>query len=70
MSWVLEGKRVSGRYLGDNSMKVSGVVRESRVAMGGTIKHYVELDQPLKVFSSVRDSIVLDGCHVDEVNEQ
>jgi len=71
MSWILEGKRVKGRYLGDSSMEVAGMVMESRVAYGGTVKHHVVLDKPLVLsFSSTpRVSVILDGCHVDEVEE-
>lgn len=57
MQWDLEGKRVSGYYL--NQFPVSGVVTLSRVKLGGKVAHYVDLDQPVKVFSSTRDKVIL-----------
>lgn len=67
MIWTLEGKRVIGNYLGDNKFPVMGMVTESRVAYGGSIKHTVKLDKPITVFSSVRDNVILDHCHILEV---
>ena len=43
--WNLEGKRISGKYLGE--LDVTGIVTESRVKLGGTVQHTVQLDEPL-----------------------
>jgi len=67
MSWVLDGKRVVGNYLGQEANRVTGVVTESRVGYGGTIKHYVQLDAPITVFWMPRERVVLDACHIVEV---
>ncbi len=59
MDWNLEGKRVIGMYMGD--FAVSGIVRLSRVKYGGGVSHHVELDKPVKVYSAVRDRVILDA---------
>lgn len=64
-SWHLEGKRVTGYYL--NQFPVSGVVTLSRSKLGGTVVHYVDLDQPVKVFSSIREKVILNHSEVDIV---
>ena len=47
MNWNLEGLKVEAVYLGE--VPVVGRVEESRVAYGGTIKHTVRLDTPVKM---------------------
>lgn len=64
MIWNLESKRVIGNYLGEDSRPVIGLVTESRVAYGGTVKHTVQLDKPINVFGSVRERVILDHCHI------
>jgi hypothetical protein len=49
MSWNLEGLRVKGRYM--DSVNVSGVVKLSRVALGGAVQHYVTVDQGFSLFN-------------------
>jgi hypothetical protein len=44
--WHLEGKRVKVSYL--DSPLVEGVVQSSRICYGGTVNHWVKLDQPLR----------------------
>lgn len=58
MSWDLTGKRVLGKYLGDQ--EVVGTVEHSRVALGGRINHYVNLDAAIEVYGAVRDRIILE----------
>jgi hypothetical protein len=55
----LDGQRVIGMYMGD--IAVSGVVRVSRVTYGGNMSHHVTLDNPINVFGSVRDSVILES---------
>jgi len=57
MSWILEGLRVKGEYLGE--FLVSGIVKESRVTFGGNVNHTVALDEPITVYGSIRDVVVL-----------
>lgn len=52
MIWQLEGKKVSGNYIGE--YLVQGTVIESRVAYGGKVKHHVQLDSPLDLFGHER----------------
>ena len=67
--WHLEGKRVKVSYLGE--YEATGVVESSRVCYGGTVKHYVRLDTPVKViFDSedpYRDAVyILEHFNADE----
>jgi len=57
MTWYLEGKHVKGLYLGD--IPVSGTITESRVAYGGSVKHTVLLDEPIVVYGTRRETIIL-----------
>jgi hypothetical protein len=62
-SWHIEGARVEGRYMG--VYPFTGTVVESRVCYGGQVKHTVELDEPIFVFGTKRELImVLD----DQIN--
>ena len=63
--WNLEGMNVQGLYLG--SFKVSGRVELSRVKYGGGVQHTVVLDQPIEVYSQVRDRVLLDQENVLKV---
>lgn len=63
--WDLTGKQVIVNYV--DTFKVSGVVRESRITYGGVVRHYINLDVPVKVFGSERDSVVVDANQVLEI---
>lgn len=65
MNWNLEGLHVTGMYMGD--FPCSGRVESSRVKYGGGIQHAVVLDQPLQVYSAVRERVLLDHEHVVRV---
>lgn len=65
MSWNLEGCRVIGMYMGD--IAVSGTVRLSRVKYGGGVSHHVDLDNPVTVYSAVRDTVILNDNEVKGV---
>ena len=45
MSWILEGQKVAGEYLGTHSF--TGVVVESRVKYGGKVSNTIVLDTPI-----------------------
>lgn len=66
MSWNLEGRRVTGKYL--QQFEVSGVVTLSRVALGGAVKHTVELDQTIHIYGGERDSVILSSDDIHQVN--
>ncbi len=63
--WDLTGKQVVGKYL--DRFEVSGVVKESRVAYGGRVRHSIYLDIPIKVFGAERDSVILNAEEVTEI---
>jgi hypothetical protein len=68
MSWVLEGKKVRGLYLG--SIMIQGMVEESRVAYGGRVLHSVRSDAPPVLPWSVTDSdrlFILEDKNILEV---
>lgn len=65
MQWMLEGLKVTGMYLGD--IPVSGKVRRSLSTYGGGIKHYVDLDTPVKVFGSIRETVILNHEDIETV---
>lgn len=65
MSWNLEGQRVTGKYLGE--ILVTGVVTHSRVCLGNRINHYVNLDEPVMVYGSERDSVILEANNIIQV---
>ena len=67
MSWNLEVKRVSGRYL--NLHNVRGTVKFSRITYGGEISHYIDLDAPIEVFGAVREIVILGENEIDQVTE-
>ena len=64
-SWVLEGDRVKGLYMGE--IPVSGRVELSRVKYGGEVSHHIVLDQPIEIYSRVRDRVILDHKEVTQV---
>jgi hypothetical protein len=64
-NWNLEGLHVTGMYMGD--YPVSGRVVLSRVKYGGGVQHTVVLDNPINVYSSERDRVLLDHQNVVRV---
>jgi hypothetical protein len=65
MSWNLEGKKVSGKYLGELSF--TGTVSESRVKYGGKVSNTILLDTPVVVFGEVRTVVLMDSDEITEV---
>jgi len=53
--WDITGTRISGTYL---NIPFIGVVTESRVALGGVLKHYVDLDSSIRVHGREKTSLV------------
>ena len=64
-NWNLEGLHVTGNYMGD--YPVSGRVVLSRVKYGGSVQHTVVLDQPLHLYETVRERVLLDHENVVRV---
>jgi hypothetical protein len=67
MTWNLEGLKIKGTYLGD--FPVSGRVRLSRVQLGGTVAHHVDLDIPIQVYGAVRESVIVEHKDVLQVSD-
>jgi hypothetical protein len=65
MSWNLEGKRVSGKYL--NEYFFTGTVQESRVKYGGSVCNTIVLDTPIVVFGEVRTKVLLESDQIGQV---
>ena len=65
MSWNLEGKKVSGKYLGEISF--IGVVVESRVKYGGKVSNTILLDAPIVVFGEFRTRILMESDEIGQV---
>jgi len=62
--WSLEGLYVEGIYL---NIPVSGKVGLSRVAYGGEVHHHVDLNEPIVLFGSVRERVILSHKEVTKV---
>jgi hypothetical protein len=67
MNWNLEGLHVIGKYMGE--FPVAGRVTASRVKYGGGVQHTVVLDQPLQMYSSVRDRVLLEHEYVVRIQQ-
>ena len=67
MSWNLEGLHVTGNYMGN--FPCAGRVTLSRVKYGGGVQHTVKLDQPLQVYSTVRETVLLDNENVVRIQQ-
>lgn len=57
MQWQRTGQQLAGLYM---QQSYSGLVVDSRVKYGGRVQHTVVLDQPIEVFGSRRDQILVD----------
>lgn len=58
MGWNKDGSTVKGLYLSE--YPVTGVVTESRVRYGGSVCYHIDLIEPLHIFGSIRDCVILD----------
>jgi hypothetical protein len=65
--WNYEGLKVSGLYLGE--FPVTGTVEMSRVAYGGEVHHYVNLDKAIELpfTDELRDYVILNDKQVEKV---
>lgn len=55
--WDRTNQVIRGEYFG---IPYRGVVRDSRVRLGGAVCHYVDLFDDIKVRGSVRESIIVE----------
>lgn len=65
MLWNLEGMHISGLYMG--SIPVSGKVWLSRVKYGGEVSHHINLDKPVEIYGTERDTVILNHSEVLQV---
>ena len=65
--WNKEGLVISANYIGE--YPITGTVIESRVALGGRVKHTVVLNEQIEIFGTVRDRLIVDEDMVTEVLE-
>lgn len=67
MNWNLEGKKVTGMYMGE--FPVTGKVEFSRVKYGGSVEHYIALDNTIEVYGATRDRVILEQKNIENVEE-
>lgn len=65
MKWDLTGDRVNGLYMG--LFPYSGLVTESRVKYGGDVQYTVKVDEPFKVYGTVRDVVLVSVTEINRV---
>ncbi len=65
--WDLEGMIVTGKYIGE--FNIIGKVRVSRISFGGDIKHHIDLDTPIEVYGSIRDSVIINHYDIETVRD-
>jgi len=58
MGWDKTGSYISGLYL--NMFPFAGTVRESRVKYGGQVQHTVDLINPIRVFGSTKNVVLIE----------
>lgn len=68
MKWDLTGDRVNGLYMG--LFPYSGLVTESRVKYGGEVQYTVKVDEPFKVYGSVRDVVLVSITEINRVLDE
>lgn len=65
--WDLQGMIVTGKYIGE--FNITGKVRVSRISFGGGIKHHIDLDTPIEVYGSIRDSVIINHYDIETVRD-
>jgi hypothetical protein len=63
--WNLENLRVSGKYM--DEFPITGKVRVSRIKYGGGVSHHIDLDTPINVYGSIRESVVVNHSDIEQV---
>ena len=62
MGWNKDDSTIKGLYLSE--YPVTGKVIESRVTYGGRVSYFVELNEPLYLFGTHRDHVIIDENQV------
>lgn len=63
--WNLDGMTVTANYMGE--FPITGKVRLSRVKYGGVVSHHIDLDSPIEVYGSIRESVIIDHSDIVKV---
>jgi hypothetical protein len=62
MDWNLEGKTVTGLYVG--AIPIKGKVEISRVTYGGGVSHHIQLERSVMLFGDWRNRVIVDHHHI------
>lgn len=62
MGWNKDGSTIKALYLSE--YLVTGKVEESRVRYGGSVSYHIQLDEPLYLFGTHRDRVIIDENQV------
>lgn len=62
MGWNKDGSTIKALYLSE--YLVTGKVTESRVRYGGSVSYHIDLVEPLFIFGSVRDCVIVNEKQV------
>ena len=65
--WNLENMIVTGKYMGE--FPVTGKVRLSRVKYGGGVTHHIDLIDPIEIYGSIRESVILNHFEIETVSD-
>ena len=63
--WNLENLSVEGLYMGE--FPIRGKVDLSRVMYGGRVSHHIALEEPIEVFGSIRDRVIVEHQYITRV---
>ena len=63
----LENMIVTGKYMGE--FPVTGKVRLSRVKYGGGVTHHIDLIDPIEIYGSIRESVILNHFEIETVSD-
>jgi hypothetical protein len=66
--WDRTNQIIHGSYLGQ--AEYAGVVRSSRVMLGGRVQHTVDLFEPIQVFGSEHHTILIQEADTFVVDEE
>lgn len=62
MGWNKDGSTIKALYLSE--YLVTGVVTESRVRYGGDVSYHIDLVEPLYIFGSLRECVIVNENQV------
>ena len=63
----LKNMIVTGKYMGE--FPVTGKVRLSRVKYGGGVTHHIDLIDPIEIYGSIRESVILNHFEIETVSD-